>query len=208
MRRAVLDIETVPLEIEAELTAEDSKKRSLDAMAGRVACVGVISIDDCTANSAVAMCSTNEKQLLSDVWGYFKEERVSRFVTHNGLSFDLPFLWKRSIINRVKPTVALDLKKYRSDFVYDTMNVWSNWEPRQFVTLDALSRVLGVGEKSGSGSEVLDLWRTREFETIARYCLDDCWLTYACYCRMNFVEPNPRDGLPVDLRVASPTLVG
>jgi len=208
MRRAVLDIETVPLEIEAELTPEDSKKRSLDAIAGRVACVGIILVDEYIASSAMAMCCTNETQLLFDVWQYLKQQRVSRFVTHNGLGFDLPFLWKRSIINRVKPTVALDLKKYRSDFVYDTMNVWSNWEPRQFVTLDALSRVLGVGEKSGSGSEVLDLWRTRQFETIARYCLDDCWLTYACYCRMNFVEPTPRDGLPVDLRVESSTLVG
>jgi hypothetical protein len=33
---------------------------------------------------------------------------------------------------------------------------------------------------------VLDLWRNRRHREIADYCLQDCWLTYECYCRMNF----------------------
>lgn len=194
LRRIVLDIETVPESSEDVPDTDEVKKMSLDATQGRVACIGAILLDDFQPVEARAFISRDEGALLRDFWSYVAHTRCSRFVTHNGLHFDMPYLWRRSVIARVKPTVPLDLRKYKTDPIYDTMCVWGNWEFRGAVTLDSLSKALGVGRKSGNGSDVFGLWKDGNLEAIANYCLDDCWLTYACFCRMNFQEPLPRKG--------------
>ncbi len=115
--------------------------------------------------------------------------RPAQFITHNGLGFDLPFIKKRSIIHRVKPSLEISLAKFRTEPVYDTMAVWSNWESRGWVKLDVLARALDVEAKSGSGAQVADMWANGRGKDIAEYCLQDTYVTYACYCRMNFRQP-------------------
>jgi predicted PolB exonuclease-like 3'-5' exonuclease len=189
MIRAVLDIETVPENPELLQTKEDEKRASLDALSARVACIGVIVVDGMQPRAAVAITDACERTLLTRFWQFLAQERVSSFVVHNGLSFDLPFLWKRSVILQIKPTMSLDLKKYRTDAVFDTMYVWSNWEMRGAPSLDRLASGLGVGQKSGCGSEVLPMWQLGQIDDLCCYCMRDTWLTYACFCRMNFVQP-------------------
>jgi hypothetical protein len=109
------------------------------------------------------------------------------------LGFDLPFIKKRSIIRQVKPTLEIPLAKYRMEPVYDTMAVWSNWENRAWIKLDVLARALNLETKSGSGKQVADLWVRGMGKDIAEYCLQDTYVTYACYCRMHFHDPLPSD---------------
>ncbi|HLV95229.1 MAG TPA: hypothetical protein VKS44_08575 [Candidatus Acidoferrales bacterium] len=190
MNRAVIDIETIPVQtLGSDLAdCEDAvKAASLNALTGRIVCVGMLFMRaDYEADSAVAIISNDEKTILEKFWATIEQWRIAGFVAHNGLAFDLPFLWRRSVIHNVKPTVALDLRKYRKDFVFDTMTMWANWDPRNNPSLDALSQSLGLGGKSGGGGNVFSLWKAGQYEDIATYCLHDCWLTYACYCRMNF----------------------
>lgn len=191
MKRLVLDIETIPTTNE-EITAEESKKAALDALAGRIVCISFIIVDEFNAQSAVSMVSDDEARLLIDFWKTLRQENIKSFVAHNGLSFDLPYIWKRSVINQIKPSISLDLRRYRNDFVYDTMCVWANWEPRGNPSLNALANGLGIGAKSSSGDQVLQLWREGRYREIADYCLWDCWLTYQCYGRMNFSQTTDR----------------
>jgi DNA polymerase elongation subunit (family B) len=191
MKRLALDIETVPIETES-VEPDASKKASLDALTGRVICIGCLVLDAFQIRSSSAMVSDNEATLLKWFWDLLAEERVNSFVAHNGLGFDLPFLWKRSVILGIRPSVPLDLRRYKTDFVYDTMCVWANWEIKGNVSLDALSRALKVGSKQGEGAQVLDLWREERFQELAEYCLHDCWLAYACYCHLNFAVPSAK----------------
>jgi predicted PolB exonuclease-like 3'-5' exonuclease len=200
MKKLVLDIETIPITGEV-LTEEEAKKAALDALAGRIICIGFIIIDDFRAQSAVSIVSDDETKLLSGFWSMLRRENIRSFVAHNGLSFDLPYIWKRSVINRVKPSLDLDLRRYRSDFVYDTMCVWGNWEIRGNASLNALAGGLGLGTKSGSGGQVLQLWREARYKDIAEYCLQDCWLTYQCYVRMNFSPTTDQTAVEADIRV-------
>ena len=200
MRKLVLDIETIPISGEV-LTEEEAKKAALDALTGRIICIGFIIIDDFKAQSAVSIVSNDESKLLSGFWSMLRRENLKSFVAHNGLSFDLPYLWKRSVVNRVKPSLDLDLRRYRSDFVYDTMCVWGNWEMRGNASLNALAGGLGLGAKNGSGGQVLQLWREARYKDIAEYCLQDCWLTYQCYGRMNFSPTADRAAVEADIRV-------
>jgi predicted PolB exonuclease-like 3'-5' exonuclease len=189
MKRLVLDIETVPL-CKGEADTED-KKAALDALSGRIVCIGGILVEEFTPVAAFTLVAKDERAILNDFWQRLERYRVKSFVTHNGLTFDLPFIWRRSVIHQVKPRLQLDLRRYRTDLVYDTMCVWGNWESRGNVSLDTLSQALGLGSKNGSGADVLNLWENARFQELADYCLYDCWLTYGCYCKMNFVAPVP-----------------
>jgi len=56
-----------------------------------------------------------------------------------------------------------------------------------------LARALGVETKSGSGKRVAEMWQSGRGKEIAEYCLQDCYVTYACYSKMTFREPLPSE---------------
>jgi DNA polymerase elongation subunit (family B) len=177
---------------EAAQQDKEYERSSFDGTFSRIICIGVIAFTDAMEpQGAVAWYGADEAGLLRQFWDWTARARPALFITHNGLGFDLPFIKKRSIIHQVKPTVEINLAKFRTEPVYDTLAVWSNWETRGWVKLDVLARALGVETKSGSGKQVAEMWRTGRGKEIAEYCLQDCYVTYACYSKMTF-----RDLLP------------
>ena len=176
--------------------AEDEQyaKSAFDATFSRIVCIGLLEFSDqMEARSAVAWYGQNEQELLRLFWARLAQNRPSLFITHNGLGFDLPFLKKRSIIHQVRPSIDINLAKFRTEPVYDTMAIWSNWDTRGWIKLDVLARALQVETKSGSGEQVADMWAKGQGLELARYCLQDTYVTYACYCRMNFRQPLSRE---------------
>jgi len=176
--------------------AEDElyAKSAFDGTFSRIVCIGLLEFSDqMEARSAVAWYGGNERELLRRFWARLAQDRATLFITHNGLGFDLPFLKKRSIIHQVKPSLDINLAKFRTEPVYDTMAVWSNWDTRGWVKLDVLARALQVETKSGSGEQVAEMWEKGQGLELARYCLQDTYVTYACYCRMNFRQPLSRE---------------
>ena len=170
------------------------ERSAFDATFSRIVCIGVLIFSDAMVPQG-AMCwyGANERELLRLFWARLGDPRPSLFITHNGLGFDLPFLKKRSVIHRVKPSIEISLARFRTEPVYDTMAVWSNWEARGWVKLDVLARALNVETKSGSGKEVAEMWAAGRGKEIAEYCLQDTYVTYACYQRMTFQKPLPRE---------------
>lgn len=169
------------------------EKSSFDGTYSRIICIGLIIFTDAMEpQGAVCWYGSNEKELLRLFWAKIAQLRPSLFITHNGLSFDIPFIKKRSVIHQVKPSIDLPLAKFRTEPIYDTMAIWSNWENRGWIKLDVLARALNVETKSGSGRQVAEMWAKGLGKEIAEYCLQDTYVTYACYCRMNFREPLSR----------------
>ncbi|MDO8547930.1 MAG: ribonuclease H-like domain-containing protein [Nitrospirales bacterium] len=209
--KVVLDIETVqaPKEEWAELAGvslvaadnlleageaaqqdKDYDKSSFDGTYSRIVCIGLIAFSDSMdPQGALAWYGGQEKELLRQFWAWMGKTRPGLVITHNGLGFDLPFIKKRSIIHQVRPPVEISLAKFRTEPVYDTLAVWSNWDSRGWVKLDVLARALGVETKSGSGKQVAEMWQAGRGREIADYCLQDCYVTYACYSKMTFREP-------------------
>jgi DNA polymerase elongation subunit (family B) len=190
---AVLYEEEVPDLLTAGEAAEQDKeyeKSCFDATFCQIVCIGGIILNDAfEPQEAIAWYGSNERELLRQFWARIGQLRPSLFITHNGLGFDFPILRNRSIIQRVKPSVDISLAKFRTEPVYDTLAVWSNWEARGRIKLDVLARVLGCETKSGSGSQVAEMWKAGRGKDIAEYCLRDCYVTYACYSRMIFRDP-------------------
>lgn len=213
--KVVLDIETVMLPKEewakmagvslispqdllevAEGSQQDKEyeKSAFDGTFSRIVCIGLILLtDNLDPQGSIAWYGENERELLRLFWEKLGVLRPSLYITHNGLGFDLPFIKKRSIIHQVKPTVDISLAKFRTEPVYDTLAVWSNWESRGWVKLDVLARALNVETKSGSGKQVAEMWAKGQGKEIAEYCLQDTYVTYACYCRMVYRQPLSRE---------------
>ncbi|MCH8040264.1 MAG: hypothetical protein IH977_07955 [Nitrospinae bacterium] len=183
-------------EAQERLKKEDElyERSAFDATFSRVVCVGVLMFSDAMVpQGAICWHGANERELLRLFWARLGDPRPSLFITHNGLGFDLPFLKKRSVIHQVKPSIEISLARFRTEPVYDTMAIWSNWETRGWVKLDVLARALNVEAKSGSGKEVAEMWAAGRGKEIAEYCLQDTYVTYACYQRMTFQKPLPRE---------------
>lgn len=179
-------------EAQAQQQAEDElyEKSSFDGTFSRIVCIGLLEFSDSLEpRGATSWYGGNERELLRGFWNHIGQTRPSLFITHNGLNFDLPFIRKRSVIHQVKPAMEISLAKFRAEPVYDTMAMWSNWDNRGWIKLDVLARALNVETKSGSGDQVKEMWAKGRGEDIARYCLQDTYVTYACYCRMNFRQP-------------------
>ncbi len=183
-------------EAEERRRSEDElyQRSAFDGTFSRIICIGMIAFTDAMEpQGAICWYGPNEKELLAQFWARLAQARPALFITHNGLGFDLPFIKKRSIIYQVKPTIEISMARFRTEPVYDTMAVWSNWESRSWIKLDVLARALNVEGKSGSGKEVASMWAQGRGREIAEYCLQDSYVTYACYCRMNFRQPLSRE---------------
>jgi len=184
----------------AELEKEQYRKTALNANLGRIICIGMLFFSQRNeAHRSISIFGQQENLILSKFWKMIEKYKNPYIITHNGLGFDLPFIWKRSVILQVAPTTHFNLSRYRTDYGYDTMAVWSNWDMRDAIKLDELARILDVARKSGTGADVYDLWRAGKYKDIGEYCLQDIYVTYCCYCRMNFITPVDRSKIPVDL---------
>ena len=117
-----------------EFTEEQFRRLALHAEYGRVLSIGMI-----VEQGEKVVCRgvlgrergsmrfhLHETKTLKGFWEQLREfdNRQDLIVGHNIFDFDLLFLYKRSIINRVQPSVRLSFARYRSRPIFDTMKEW------------------------------------------------------------------------------------
>lgn len=151
---------------------------------GQIFCIGY-AID----NQNVEIIKGQEADILKTWWQI--ADSADLFIGHNIMDFDLRFIFKRSIINKIKPTARhlnLSFARYRNFPIYDTMREWEKWSA-SFISLDTLAKALGLeSSKDGGidGSRVYDYYLKKKYETIYEYCKRDVELTRKVYKRMVF----------------------
>lgn len=222
MRRIFVDIETLPPDrnssevgVRAELSScsdEEFRRLALDGDFGRVLTVGLIVEHDGEVRHRgllgrerqTMMFHLDEARTLRGFWKLLRGFNIRRdlVVGHNLFDFDLPFLYKRSVIGRVRPSVELSFVRYRSQPIFDTMHQWNKWSPRKYVSLDRLAKILGIESSKGrgiDGSRVYDKFCAGRHGEIADYCMRDVELVRAIYYRMVFPDgaqpPTPEAGV-------------
>jgi hypothetical protein len=190
MREVVLDIETTPcpeaewnalLEKAPSLQKKERTESALDWSVGRIVCIGLIVLD---AHQEQEHCfaGSDEASVLRDFWGAIRPN--DRLVGHNLIAFDLPYIQARSVVNQIKPSRSLDLRRYSTAAVYDTMQVWANWDRPRFPKLELLAAVLGLDSKTGSGDQVAIWVEANDWDRVRDYCMQDVRLTRDIYRRM------------------------
>lgn len=186
---------------------EEFRRLALDGDFGRVLTIGVVvEQDDRVIHRGLfgrerqtMMFHLDEARTLRGFWkllGGFNARR-DLVVGHNVLDFDLPFIYKRSVIRRVRPSVELSFARYRSRPVFDTMHQWNRWSPRKFVSLDRLAKVLGLESSKAqgiNGAVVYDRFCEGCHQEIADYCMRDVELVREIYYRMSFADESEQGG--------------
>jgi DNA polymerase elongation subunit (family B) len=189
VREVVLDIETVPCsdaEWRALLGKAPALKRklrgdsALDWALGHVVCIGMIFLEDASEHEWCE-AGPDEAALLQQFWAAVRPE--DRIIGHNVLGFDLPYLQARTVVCQVEPSRRFDLRRYSTNPVYDTMQVWANWDRQKFPKLETLAAVLGLQGKRGSGDQVAKWFAAKDWARIKEYCMQDVRLTRDIYRR-------------------------
>ncbi|HZS34100.1 MAG TPA: ribonuclease H-like domain-containing protein [Methylomirabilota bacterium] len=176
----------------APLRRELDRYMALRPEFGHVVCIGMghdgRGRGELETKGLTARSVGEERVILEGFWEVVRHGRDWRFVTYNGLAFDLPYLLRRSIYLGVPPSAGLPLRPYAPDGHFDVMRMLSNWERAEVVRLDVVAELLGLQKwpPGMEGSQVLGLWRAGRFEEIEAYCLGDVRLAYEIFLR---VEP-------------------
>jgi hypothetical protein len=221
MLRIFLDIETLPEDRSklarfpklCDCDEEEFMRLALSGDHGRLLTIGIIIERNgkiiqsgCLGRDRQTMLfHLEERRTLMGFWKLLKGFNPSRdlIVTFNGISFDLPFLYKRSYVNRVKPSVELSFARYRRQPIFDVMMEWNKWDFRaKFISLDDLAKILGLESSKTEdmdGGRVYDRFCEGAHQAIALYCMADVHLTRRIYYRLvNPEEPDLETESPVE----------
>lgn len=100
------------------------------------------------------------------------EIKKPNFIGHNIAKFDLPFIWKRSVINNVTTVKGVKWVDGRHGLhCFDTMVAWAGHG--NTISADNLAKLLSIKGKSDiDGSMVYDTWQV-EPQKVIEYCHDD-----------------------------------
>lgn len=136
----------------------------------------------------------NEKDILINFWKYISSDRF-RYVSYNGLSFDVPFIAKRSMIYGIRPTDRnfLVTKRYQRWPHFDVLRIVSDWDQGSSVKLELLCESLGIqNPKDGAivASSVEEAYLSGNIKGIAEYCMKDVRATYEAFKVLRHYQPD------------------
>jgi len=123
---------------------------ALNAEYGKVLAIGIL--DD---EEGPVILTGKEKDVLSKFWGMAlndNQQGACKWVGHNVLGFDLPFLLRRSLILGCRVPESLRPRlgsRYWPDFWVDTMDVWKAGDYRATISLDRFCKASGLEGKNG-----------------------------------------------------------
>lgn len=186
----------------SECTDEQFRSLALHAEYGRVLAIGIIMEQDGKVihsgllgrERSSGLFHLDEERTLRAFWRLLRDFNTGcdLIIGHNIMDFDLPFIYKRSRINQVRPSILFSFARYKSAPIFDTMREWMHWNPYAAqISLGHLADILKVGitKMDGmDGSRVYDEFLADNHKLIAQYCLQDVKVVQAIYYRMVFTE--------------------
>ena len=170
---------------------EAISKTSFDGWAGELVSIG-FAVDEEDSICFIRKPGESEKRLINDFFDYLTQEYGVNFnplwVAHN-VEFDLPFLYKRMVVNNVKPPIPFPvMPKAWDKHVFCTMHNSTAGKPGG--SLNRISKILGLGQKTEGidGSQINQAWLDGRNVEIAEYNRQDVDLCRAIYKRLTFTE--------------------
>ena len=178
-------------------TEEDIKSAkeglSFSPLTGEIVAIGMLNPDtnrgavyyqspgaprDPVDEEGIQYVADTEAGILKRFWEAVKY--YDQVITFNGRGFDAPFLILRSAIHKIQPTKELMPNRYNLSHcdLIDVMTFYGS--VRRKFSLHMWCRAFGIKspkEEGITGHEVPELFKQRQYLTIARYCTGDLYAT-------------------------------
>lgn len=165
-------------------------KTSFDGSRGEIICI-CWAFGDGEIQSSSRSLGESEADLLKRFYdGLLNAGPANTWVGHYITGFDLRFIWQRSVINNVKPSIRVpyDAKPW-DRAVFDTKIEWAGLQSTGTGSLDATCKALGYDGKGDiDGSMVWDYVKDGKISEIVEYCKDDVNKARLLHKRMTFGE--------------------
>ena len=181
-----LDIESVAIperteEFKIEFPKTDPEKQALYPDYAQLACICAMCDED--EFRVGAWIKGGEAELLQTFWAWVKAIKVElkmvfpMLVTFNGKDFDYPFIIRRSMYHRVKPTMHWDTLPYRTENHRDVRLELAFGDKRMKGRFEQLIRWLFGHELETDKSLIGKWWVAKEYDKILELCWQDVvWL--------------------------------
>jgi predicted PolB exonuclease-like 3'-5' exonuclease len=167
-----------------EKTIADCSK---DPDLGRIVAVGWMMRDDDRPRVITCRNETDEKFALEQLGRDYSSPLGGKFVTFNGLDFDLPFLMRRALYLSVKFPV-LNLDRYRSPHL-DLMQHLSHNGKLRYRGLQWYLNRFGIpNEDSNTGAQIGAMVKAGDWAGVSAHCASDVMATRALAYRLGLVE--------------------
>lgn len=205
-----LDIETVPMESdfetvsplmqqlwekksaffrkEGESAADVFERAGIYAEFGKIVCISVGMVFNREGKRCFkvkSFASDDENALLRDfsqMLVAFAVDAKRNICGHNIKEFDIPYIARRMLINRIKIPDILNVagkKPWEVKFL-DTLELWKFGDYKHYTSLNLLSAIFGIPSPKDDidGSEVARVYyKERDLMRIAIYCEKDVFTT-------------------------------
>lgn len=173
-----------------DVAEEKWRKTSFDGSQGEIVCIGFM-LDD-MPECLYRNLGESEGDLLQCFYDKIASRATSSkpyFIGHNIGNFDLKFIFQRSVIVGVKPSVTIPFQGSHSRDYFDNMVEWTGYR-KDYISQDRLAKALGLPGKPDDidGSKVWDFVRDGLVARVAEYCKDDVATSHAIYHRLTFAS--------------------
>jgi len=167
-----------------ESAADVYQRAGIYAEFGRIICISagiMVERDNVKQFRLKSFYGDDEKQLLtefSSMLGGFKLKGDKYFCGHNIKEFDIPYISRRMLVNRIPLPEMLDnqAKKPWDVKLIDTMELWKFGDYKNYTSLELLANLFGIPTPKDDidGSMVAEVFYVeKNIDRIVTYCEKD-----------------------------------
>jgi predicted PolB exonuclease-like 3'-5' exonuclease len=154
---------------------------------GEIVTIGLY-FNDSDGDESTALIG-DEEEILNRFWTILNKFK-GVFVSYNGLTFDIPFILKRSMKYKILPTNRefLKTRRYTTYPHFDVKEVIADFNKYEAPTLHLACEHLGIpSPKEGEvkANEVAQAFADGRIQEIADYCVRDVIATFKVFERIN-----------------------
>jgi predicted PolB exonuclease-like 3'-5' exonuclease len=186
-RAAAIQAHTVAQFEQAAKWQDTLDSCALHADLGRFVAVGWMFADDPKPRVITCKNETDEKFALEQFWRDFTTTTNPQLVTYNGLSFDLPYLMRRSLFLGLRYPI-LNLDRYRTPHLDLMQHLSFNGVLTRRSLKFYLNRFNIPNEDSTTGREIGGMVKAGDWAGVSAHCAADVMGTKQLAQRLGLIE--------------------
>jgi DNA polymerase elongation subunit (family B) len=184
------------------LTVSDAyeNKAAIFAEYGKIICISVGYYHKVNEEYRIKSFADQDEKSILESFKQFCQKLKKNYVFcgHNVKEFDVPYLCRRFLINRIAIPRLLDFqnKKPWEIELIDTLQLWKFGDYKNYTSLETLTTIFNIPTSKSDidGSQVGKVyWEENNLERIVKYCQNDVVAViqlYRAFHQMDLIEEN------------------